>query len=195
MLLRYYSRFDGQPMVAHIRGRSVRIGSSENNDIVLKSPFVDPQAIELVLVDQGWTIRAIGMNGVEIKDKRVLAGEDIACNTSDPITLFPFVFQLQPFEEARETVRRSMSEDVHQLVRLVHLDLVHQLHMSGASDSVPKTHEELLQVERSIESSAAHHGVTSLAKQAIALELSGSCIRDAILGWLLDRQVSRRQAV
>lgn len=188
MLLRYYNQFDAQPLIAHVRGERIRIGSAPTNDIVLRSPFVDPHAIEMNRFHDRWTIRVLGANGCEVKNRRFLAGESTKWDSADAFHIYPFTFSVQNYTTAGGTERRQAAELVHQLVRLIHLDLVEQLHLHGWGESAPDDPERLLLIERSIESSAVNHGLMQPKSEELVSELAAGCIRDAILDWLLDRQ-------
>lgn len=185
MLLRYYSQFDGQPLVARILGQRVRVGRGSGNDIVLDSPFVDENALELLRVDQRWKIHVHALNGVELGGCKVLQGDSTWWDGSSSITVFPYIFQLHHAPVPQQPSQARCTHEVHVLVKAVHLDILELMHHSGSD--VPQTMEGLLTVERAIENSAKNQGILLPANDSLASDLAGACVRDQILTQLLDR--------
>lgn len=194
MRLRYFNQFDAQPMLANVRGQRVRIGSAASNDIVLQSPFVDAHAVEIHRFHDRWMLRVLGSNGCEVSKRKLHAGESTDWDPTETFSVFPFVFTAQTTSVVIDEGRKQTSEKVHQLVRAVHLDLVEHLHMHGWGEKTPDTPEKLLLVERSIESSAANHGMTQKSSVDVIGDLAASCIRDSILEWILDRQTDDKNS-
>lgn len=194
MRLRYFNQFDAQPLLANVRGQRIKIGSADTNDIILRSPFVDPHAVEVHRFHDRWMIRVIGSNGCEVSKQKFHAGETTDWNPVENFQIFPYVFAAQSSGELLDGGRKQASEKVHQLTRAVHLDLVEHLHMHGWGETTPDTPEKLLLVERSIESSAANHGMTRKDSADVISDLAAGCVRDAILEWILDRQTSEKAA-
>ncbi len=190
MFLKYYSQFDGQPFVAQVKGSRVRVGSSPSSDIVLTSPFVDADAIEFQRHGSEWQIKSLGINGCELGGKKLSSGQTLVWDGLSRISVFPFVFQMQEASQVVPEVKRRLVGQIDDLVRLIHLDMLQQLHLSEEAENVPKSLERLLHVERSIESASASRGITSRGNEPLAAELAGACIRDAILTNMLDNEVS-----
>lgn len=196
MRLRYFNQFDAQPLLANVRGQRIKIGSADSNDIVLRSPFIDPHAVEIHRFHDRWMIRVLGINGCQISERKLHAGESTDWDPAENFQLFPYVFTAQStFEASSEVNRKHDSEKVYQLARSVHLDLVEHLHMHGWGETTPDTPEKLLLVERSIESSAANHGMTHKESADVISDLAAGCVRDAILEWVLDRQADEKETV
>ncbi len=187
MYLRYYSQFDGQPFVARIRGDHVRIGGAQNNDIVLHGPFIDSHAVELCRQADAWIITAIGLNGCDVGEQRLHARQSCVWDGFSQLRLFPFIFQLQELEVATPEIARRYTNEIHDLIKIVHLDMLQQMHLGGSAAEVPSTTESLLQIERAIESSAMHHRLSLELRR----ELAGCCVRDEILHQLLDRDPNK----
>lgn len=194
MFLRYFSQFDSQPMLAQVKGRRIRVGSDQENDIVLKSPFVDRHAIELRQHESAWVIQVLGRNGCQISGQRLHAGDTATWDLNEHLEIYPFRFQAGEDQTAGGPRQRPLAEQVYQLVRKVHLDLIEQIHLNNWDDESPDTPDKLLLIERSIESSAARHGVTAAASKETASELAAACTHDAILDWILEQHDDPQQS-
>jgi Flp pilus assembly CpaF family ATPase len=194
MLLRYYSVFDGQPSIAHVKGDRVAIGRSQENDIILQNRFVDPSAVQLNRRDGHWFIQAIGVRGIKSDGRPLRPGQQIQWNGSVPLTVFPYVFHLQENVSTHGLARTRYQKEIHQLVRGIHVDVLRQLHLREAADRIPETTEELLDIERMIEAIAAHFGLIDAEQRPLASELAGHCVRDEILTMLLERQSNSSDA-
>jgi pilus assembly protein CpaF len=186
MLLRYYSQFDGQPVVARIKGQRVRVGRGIGNDIVLESPFVDEEAVEFIREDERWRIQVHALNGAELGGGKVGQGDSIWWDGSSSISIFPYVFQLYNAPVEHYQAQPRFTHEVHALVKAVHLDILDLMHHCGSD--VPQTMEGLLKVERSIENSAKNQGLLQAGNDSLAFDLAGACVRDQILTQLLDSQ-------
>lgn len=194
MLLRYYSQFDGQPLLASVLNRRLVIGSAPSNDVVLTSPFIDDRSIELERHTAGWTVSVLGKNGCELNGQRFHRGATVNWDGRARLELFPFVFQFQTETVTEATATARLTTEIHELIRTIHVDLLQQMHHSRSSVDVPKDTESLLALERSIEASATHHGLFEPNNNALVIELAGSCIHSELLNLLLTQDSKGERA-
>lgn len=195
MLLRYYSRFDGQPMIADIQGTTVRIGRHSDNDIVLKNHFVDDFAATLRFAEGQWEATALGFNGLEIDGQHFEKDETVAWTGQTSLSIFPYELHRHDDRQETRTVTRRYDTEIHELVRRVHLDMLQELHLNASAEDIPSTTEALLRIERAIERSAAHRGIIHANHTELSSELAGHCVRDELLKLLLDRESYRMDSV
>ncbi|WP_442508558.1 ATPase, T2SS/T4P/T4SS family [Novipirellula sp. SH528] len=185
MLLRYFNQFDGQPLLAKVASDRIHVGSAVSNDIVLQSPFIDHESVVLRRGDDSWQVQVLGKNGCELDGKKHHSGSSLVWDGSSRLSIFPYVFQVQSDQSAENATVGRLIAQTHDLMRNIHLDILQQMHDSQSSVDIPDDTESLLHIERSIESSAKHHGLTSNDNAALVAELAGCCVRDELLNLLL----------
>jgi len=193
MLLRYFNQFDGQPLLAKVASDRIHVGSASTNDIVLRSPFIDHESLILRHSDESWQIQVLGKNGCDVDGKKHRGGSTFNWDGRARLCIFPYVFQVQTDLPAASADTRRLTSQTHDLMRRIHIDLLQQMHDSQSSVSIPDDTESLLHIERSIESSAKHHGLTSGENTALVAELAGCCVRDELLNLLLGNSSENDQ--
>jgi pilus assembly protein CpaF len=186
MLLRYYSQFDGQPLLANVTNKRLLIGSGRANDVVLTSPFIDEESLELQRVDTGWTVGVLGRNGCSMNGQHLHRGTSVHWDGRSRLELFPYVFQFHTEQAVAPPTHTRLTAEIHELIRNIHVDLLQQMHLSRSAIEVPKDVEALLTLERSIEASAKHHGLNEANNGLLVAELAGNCVHDELLNLLLN---------
>lgn len=194
MLLRYFNQFDGQPMLAKVVSDRIHVGSASTNDIVLRSPFIDRESVILRHRGESWQIQVLGKNGCEVDGEKHLSGSTLKWDGRARLCVFPYVFQVQTDQPLPNAEARRLTPQVHDLTRSIHVDILQQMHDDQSSVNIPDDTESLLHIERSIESSAKHHGLTSGENIELIAELAGCCIRDELLNLLLGNSSEGEQA-
>jgi hypothetical protein len=130
----------------------------------------------------------LSLNGCENGGRKYHHGDSFVWNGTSALGVFPYIFQIQD-EQSSESHPHDerLTEQIHSIVKQVHLDILRILHHNQSTDDAPQTLDELLKVERAVEASAAHHGLLASQYATLATELAGACVRDQILIALLDK--------
>lgn len=185
MILQYFNQFDDQPIFAKVQYDRVHVGSADTNDVVLKNPFVDHESVILRRTDNSWLVQVLGKNGCEIDGQRYHRGATVPWDGVKQLAVFPYILQLRSDAVDSTQATGRLFAEIHELIRTLHLDLLQQMHDNRSGDDIPEDIESLLEIERSIESSAKHHGLMARENSVLASELAGCCVRDELLKLLL----------
>jgi Flp pilus assembly CpaF family ATPase len=190
MFLRYASLFESQPRVVRVP-KQFRIGASSDNDIQLKGRFIDPCSVIIRKVASGWEILVHGANGCEVNGRTICSGDSIQVEEVASFSIFPYTFH---FEQQRVSEQRKVpliSHQTHEVVRLIHVELLRQLDIESNATKAPSTFEDLLKVERLIEAVAKKVGLVDGAYRECQSYLSGECVRDELLKTILSGNEQR----
>lgn len=175
--------------VANIQGDRLRVGRGMENDIVLDSPFVADRAVEVLRRDDGWEVMALGMNGCFVGAKRVAPGERFRFPAHLPIRIFPFALSLQnpPNSEASQTDGKSkLAEDLGQLVKEIHAQLLALMDIGTAEDGETASDEYLLALEGNIDEIARLKGIDQPRFAHMATHIAGVCVRSKLIERLIE---------
>lgn len=195
MLLRYYNQFDGQPYIASVSSPLIKVGRGKHCDIVLNSPFVDIEAVHLARTQAGWQVRVLGLNGCTIDNTKLNAGATHSIEVGQKLIVFPFAFQFDGVGNGPASHSQRETAGIHELVRLVHLDMLTDLHHRGEAAMIPNETEAVVYVERAIEAFAASHGLISSLRFHLIPDLAGECVRNEILCDVIDTTTSSQSSI
>lgn len=190
MYLRYASLFESQPRVVRVP-RQFRIGGTSDNEIQLQGPFIDPCSVIVRKLSSGWELLVQGANGCEVDGRSICSGDSIHIDDLGSFSIFPYTFH---FEQQRHTEQRKaplISHQTHEVVRLVHIELLRQLDIESNATKAPSTFEELLKVERLIEAVAKKIGLVDGNYKDCQNYLAGECVRDELLKTILSGNEQR----
>lgn len=190
MYLRYASLFESQPRVVRVP-RQFRIGGTSDNEIQLQGPFIDPCSVIVRKLSSGWELLVQGANGCEVDGRSICSGDSIQIDDLGSFSIFPYTFH---FEQQRHTEQRKaplISHQTHEVVRLVHIELLRQLDIESNATKAPSTFEELLKVERLIEAVAKKIGLVDGNYKDCQNYLAGECVRDELLKTILSGNEQR----
>jgi pilus assembly protein CpaF len=184
MFLRYASHFESQPRVVRIPNQ-FRIGSAESNDVVLLGPYIDPCAAVIRKNPTGWEIHAHGPNGVQVDGRTLRSGDTAAVREITSFTIFPYVFHFERQLAEAERKEPLIAHQTHEIVRLVHVELLKHLDIESYATKPPASLDELLKIERLIEAVSKKVGLIDGRFQNCQSYLAGECARDEMLRTIL----------
>jgi len=189
MRIWYNNILDNTRYAVDVRGNRVRVGRDTGNDIVLNSPFVAGEALALFRSGDHWELVALGMNGCQIDDEEVHGGDTHEVAHGQTIKLFPFTLTLEiqgPVVEAMDANMRVLDQEMSDLIRVIHLDLLRQMDLeSGADPSRSLSDEYLLVLEQNLEEIARINGLKDRKKARLVQHIAGHAVRGEILNELV----------
>lgn len=163
----------------------VKVGRAKDNDIVLDSPYVAQHAVSFHRRQDGWEMQVLGLNGVTIEDRQVHAGEKQILRSAVEIKLFPFTLSLDlpsTQELSRAEARRKWDQDLSELIRRVHRELLKLLPQSRDYDADRNLKdEELLKLEERIEKLARDEGMARSERRHMVDYAAGAAVRAEVL--------------
>lgn len=187
MKIWYNNIIDVERHVVEVQGDRIRIGRAPSNDIVLDSPYVAEEAAALYRRDNTWELVALGMNGVTIGDRHLFGGERCEVGGSQTISLFPYSLTLdlpKPAEITRELQRQMLDQQMSELIRDVHVELLRRMDLTGDTALAYSGDEEyLLRLERTIDNIARMRQELA-SNSPLVSHLAGYGLRDRLLGKL-----------
>ncbi|MFK7822336.1 MAG: ATPase, T2SS/T4P/T4SS family [Planctomycetaceae bacterium] len=185
MQLAYNNVHETRGFVATIVRDQIRLGRDPSNDIVLQSPFVDPEAAVLERCNNDWRITSLGRNGCEVRGRKIPAGKSVRIASSGQFKLFPFEFRLDPTDAASVSADEewnALEERSVELLRDMHLELLAKMEIANVQ-SEEITDEFVLSLERSLDVIARDLGIIDNSNLPLLQHLAGHCVR----GQLIDR--------
>ncbi len=190
----YNNILDNSRHVLEVRNNRVRIGRGSDNDIVLNSPFIAPEAAVLHLHGGRWELVALGLNTIEVGGQQLRNGERRPMNNGEVIRLWPFSLTLDlPRQEgpSAEAIRLARDQEMMELIKVLHLELLGRMDLQGtASSSRTESDDYLLILERHLEEIAAAQKLLEPARSILLDHIAGSSLRRECLEALTARSGS-----
>lgn len=183
MQIRYHNIHETRSFVATVLGDQICLGRSSTSDVVLKSPFVCPEAAVLKRDAGLWTLQVLNQNGCTLGGLEIASGKTITLDPRGTFRLFPYEFSLDP-EDSTELTEDDLWSDLEnrslELVRRMHIALLEQMNLAAVpSDQV--NDEYLLRIERNLEVIAKENGIIDAANNDLVLHLAGHCVRGQMI--------------
>ncbi|MBL8817760.1 MAG: Flp pilus assembly complex ATPase component TadA [Planctomyces sp.] len=183
MQIRYHNIHENRSFVAAVLGDEVIIGRSSTADVVLKSPYICPQAAVLRRGRNQWTLTVLNENGCLTDDAEIPAGTTVPIEPNGSFRLFPFEFTLDP-ENSAELTEDDIWVDLENrtldLVRRMHISLLEQMNLNSVqTDQLQE--EYLLRIERNLEVIARDAGILLESNRDLVLHLAGHCVRGELI--------------
>src|SRR5947207_2128272 len=147
MRIWYNNILDNTREAVDIRSNRVRIGRNPDNDVVLNSPCVAPEAAVLYGGGNTWELVALGHNGCAIDDRGVKRGSRLAVHNGQNIKLFPFTLMLELPEEVALTpggAHEARDREMIQLMQGIHLELLTRMDLNVGKDGNREENDEYL---------------------------------------------------
>ncbi len=171
-------------------GDILRIGRSADNDVVLSSPLVAPQAAILSRTGRQWEIVPLGENEIRIGRIALRQGERAFVRPDLPINIHPYSISLQPppteaddVENERDTLDQRLSE----MVLKVHRDLLARMEIADSSEDRRENEQFLRQLELDIEEIARLQGFLD----SNGLRTLNHCVAQMVLGHMTARIIEQ----
>ncbi|HVX59386.1 MAG TPA: ATPase, T2SS/T4P/T4SS family [Pirellulales bacterium] len=189
MQIWYNNILDNTRCAVELRGQRVRIGRSQDNDIILDSPFVAPEAAVLYKRGDQWELVALGLNEIQVNDQQLFGGGRLAVQSGQTIRLFPFTLTLELPEAVKSSgaaLRREFDEQMTQMIRAVHLELLSRMDLDREAASSRRQNDEyLLTLERHLEEIARLKGFFGAKLSRLVEHVSAHCLRAELMGRLI----------
>src|SRR5262249_18437253 len=138
MRIWYNNILDNSREAVDIRGNRVRIGRNPDNDVVLNSPCVAPEAAVLYGGGSAWEFVALGHTGCAVDERPIKRGSRLPVFNGQNIKLFPFTLVLELPETVAltpEAAREALDRDMIQLMQGIHLDLLARMDLNVGKDA------------------------------------------------------------
>src|SRR5262245_44121646 len=160
----YNNIIDNTRQVHEVRGKRVKIGRGADNDIVLNSPLIAPEAAVLFHSGEGWELAALGtVNDIRIGDQRLKPGERRAVKNREVVQLWPFNLTLDlpgQVADSAETARQVLDRQAGELTAALHLDLLKRMDLETRAVEARKDSDDyLLTLERNLDELTEQHGL------------------------------------
>lgn len=197
MQIRYHNIHETRSFVATVLGNEVRMGRSADCDIVLRSPYVSPEAALLRRDGSGWELHVGNENGCSHGSAAFVAGTRVRLRPHDTFRLFPFEFTLDPDDSSDPTdddIWNALEERALELVRQIHVELLERMNLAAVPPD-ELTGEFLLRLERNLEVIARECGVTSDDNRDLVRHLAGHCVRSELIDQTLRYVRNDRESV
>jgi pilus assembly protein CpaF len=172
-----------------ITGRTVRLGRSPENDIVLDSPFVASHAVLLERTPTGWECESTCFEGVHFGDHELAEGERISLKGQATLKIYPYTISLDipnQFEEQFSEIRQRLDAEWSKLVRQIHLTLLQRIDMKLGANVREVSAEELMRIEHLVEDINREVGLGGPKPSELDYFIAGCCLHSLILAKLFD---------
>jgi Flp pilus assembly CpaF family ATPase len=201
MKIWYNNILDPTRYAVEVVGNRVRVGRSTDNDLVLNSPFIAPEALILSRRAGNWELLALGQNVCQVGDQELHQGERCTVDRGQTVKLFPFTLTMEieaPVQNSSELERQELDQEMSRLIHSVHLRLLKEMDLDIDSDSARQNSDEyLLQLEQTIDELTRLNGSLDGNKKTAALvnHIAGHAVRGEILGKLMEHAGQRVSSV
>ena len=181
MRIWYNNILDNSRHVFDVRGNRIRIGRNPDNDIVLNSPFIAPEAAVLHTRGGVWELVALGLNDIELGGRRLRGGDRQPVLHGQVVRLWPFSLTLDlpaPTTTPADAARLAADQEMNQLLQDLHLDLLKRMDLeANATKARQDSDEYLLALEKNIEEIAGLKKLFDPARSALVDHVAGSSVR------------------
>ncbi|MES2788616.1 MAG: ATPase, T2SS/T4P/T4SS family [Planctomycetota bacterium] len=170
-------------------GRTVHIGRSPENDIVLDSPFVAAQAVVLERTPTGWECECECFEGVHLADRELTEGERVGLKGQCTLKIYPYTLSIDipdQYEEQDSEIRRRLDGEWSKIVRRIHLTLLQRMDLTLAANAREVSSEELLRIEHLVEDINREVGLVGAKLTELDRYIAGCCLHSLILSKLFD---------
>ena len=183
MQIRYHNIHETRSFVATVLGDQICLGRSTTCDVVLKSPFVCPEAAILKNNSGSWTLQVLNQNGCILGGMEISSGRTVTLDSHSTFRLFPYEFSLDP-EDSTELTEDDIWNDLENrsldMVRRIHVVLLDKMNL--AEVPAEQVNEEyLLRIERNLEVIAKDNGIINSENRDLVLHLAGHCVRGEMI--------------
>ena len=206
------SKTDSTVSLAEIIGDSVTVGSSADNDIVLKNPTVAREALIMRRLDSTtWKLRKVGKSSVQeicrlddsTEEKRIeVGGEPFLARHGTRIELFPYIldFDGEPKSEVTPTSTqaaidaevRALDDLTSTLIREVHSEVLSRLDINADDREERDNPSRILELEHHIDQLTSRILSSSDQSQALIDHIAGSNLRQGVLDHLIEQAGNKR---
>ncbi|MCA9266577.1 MAG: Flp pilus assembly complex ATPase component TadA, partial [Planctomycetales bacterium] len=185
MRIWYNNVVDTQRRVLEVQGDRVRIGRDAHNDLVLHSPYIAPEAAVLTRRGPAWEIQVLGMNGIQLGDEQLSAGEQREISSNVVVEIFPYTVSLElPRAEqmSQDAARRLLDNQMAEVLGALHRELLDRMDLRRGLDVTQQNNQDYqLRLERHLESIAAQHPQLASSDSDLIAHLAGHALRDYML--------------
>jgi pilus assembly protein CpaF len=185
MQIRYHNIHESRSFVASVLGHEISLGRATTNDVVLRSPFVCPEAAVLRKTEHHWTLTVLNQNGGSTAGQELAPGTTVTLSEAATFRLFPYEFALDP-EDSTEPTDDEIWQDLENraldLVRRMHIALLEQMNLHAVRQEQIND-DYVLRIERNLDVIAKECGILDPSNQDLILHLAGHCVR----GELIDK--------
>lgn len=192
----YHNILREQRSVAEVVGERVTVGRGPQNDIVLESPTVAPEAAVLEFREGRWWLSARGKNGCRVGNRVVSAGQCVELGDDAVVEVFPYRLAFDP-EVVPEPTGAEHAEELDRqmsgLIQAIHVRLLDEMHIDRGElvDEKGRLRHDmrhrLLEMEHAIEQIALEFGVAEPENREFAAHIAGCCVRQTLVEQLICR--------
>jgi pilus assembly protein CpaF len=186
----YNNVLDDERRVAEVPGQRFRVGRDPGNDLVLDSHFIAPEAVVLTRRGSAWEIQSLGLNGVQLGDHLIAAGDRYLIEGGLTLKIFPFTLAVGSPEPARiesDQAGRALDDEISRLISRVHLDLLERMNLRVQAVNLEiEGDAALLKLERNIEELAGARGLLEPDRSALVARAAGHGVRGGLLNELIS---------
>ncbi len=183
MQIRYHNIHETRSYVAAVDGDEILIGNGTECDLLVRSPYLSPEAARLSRYGSGWRLRILNQNGGEANGLIMACGAEMELSDRGSFRMFPWEFSLDPDdsgEMGEDEAWQQLENRALELLRHLHVRLLEQMNLAavGADDV---NEESLLRLERNLEVLARESGLGEAANRDLVVHLAGHCLRGELI--------------
>ena len=187
MLVLYNHENEAKQYSKEVFGKQIKIGSSPDNDIVLKNNVVAPVAA--VIEQKGnasWVLRVCSMNPITIEGRDFNFGDTLQLNYRTALKIFPYDIVLDLPQQEEVTRKERIAEierDFSGLINSIHTEFLRRTDFQ--IEGTKELNEKLLQmVEKQIEDITKDQGLLLEENTDLTDHLAGLTIRGELISSL-----------